>query len=251
MVRKLVVLGMLVSLVWTGRAAGASTAGAAVTIISPTARAWGLGQSYVAVADDATATYWNPGGLGFLEGTDVSLTHSKLVPMLADDVYFESVNLSHRVPDIGTFAMSLAYLSLGKWPRTDDAGNLIGEESSYEWALGGYYAFPLGKSNAFGIGLKAIYSALVAGEATGWSFAADAGILGHPLDWLSYGVALQNLGPNISYVNSDQSEPLYRTFRVGAALVPITTDFYSLLLSLESSKLLVEIKDIELSLIHI
>jgi len=33
--------------------------------IAPGARAAGMGESFAAVADDATATYWNPGGLGF------------------------------------------------------------------------------------------------------------------------------------------------------------------------------------------
>jgi long-subunit fatty acid transport protein len=33
-------------------------------LIAPGARAAGMGETFVAVADDATATHWNPAGLG-------------------------------------------------------------------------------------------------------------------------------------------------------------------------------------------
>ena len=47
------------SLTGTLRAQG--EAGAHCLIIPPSARANGLGQSYVAIADDATGIWWNPG----------------------------------------------------------------------------------------------------------------------------------------------------------------------------------------------
>ena len=33
--------------------------------ISPGARAGGIGEAYVSIADDASATFWNPAGLSF------------------------------------------------------------------------------------------------------------------------------------------------------------------------------------------
>ena len=42
-----------------------SEAGAIFLLISPGARASGMGETNVAVADDAYASYWNPAGLGF------------------------------------------------------------------------------------------------------------------------------------------------------------------------------------------
>lgn len=43
--------------------------------IGPTARAAGMGNGFVAVADDASATYWNPGGLVDVPRTSLHLDH--------------------------------------------------------------------------------------------------------------------------------------------------------------------------------
>ena len=42
------------------------------------ARPLGMGGSFVAISDDATATYWNPAGLGSLSHSEVSFMHSSL-----------------------------------------------------------------------------------------------------------------------------------------------------------------------------
>ena len=43
-----------------------SEAGAIFLLISPGARAGGMGEAQVAVANDVYASYWNPAGLAFL-----------------------------------------------------------------------------------------------------------------------------------------------------------------------------------------
>ena len=218
-------------------------------IISPSARAWGLGQSYVAVADDATAIYWNPGGLGFLDGTRFSLTHSQLIPMLADDVYFESLNMTHNIPEIGTVGLDLIYLTYGKWTATGTGGEVLGEFSSYEFAIGGYYGFALSDALAVGVGLKVsrVYLApatALTAEGAGWSFAADFGVLGR-LGWRwTYGIALQNLGPDMSFVSKDESAPLPRTLRAGISVIPFEGEAYNTLVSLEFTKALIGLDDI-------
>lgn len=241
----LIVLGLCAEVAAVGEAAAPSL------VISPSARAWGLGQSFVAVADDATAMYWNPGGLGLLEGTRFALTHSQLIPMLADDVYFETFNVCHNLPEIGTVGLSLIYLTYGKWWETTAGGEEVAEHTSYEFALGGYYALDLGKRIGVGIGLKLVHVFLApATEATGFkegagtSFAADIGILGRPLDWMSYGVAIQNVGPNMSFIQKEDSAPLPRTLRGGVAFTPLEGEQYTTLVSLEATKALIGLDEI-------
>ena len=41
----------------------------------PGARAGGMGKAHVAVANDAYANYWNPAGLGFLQGRGLAMMH--------------------------------------------------------------------------------------------------------------------------------------------------------------------------------
>ncbi len=64
---KLVVLLLTLLLVaaWAGQSwADISNAAVLFLRIAPGARAAGMGEAYVAIADDATATHWNPAGLG-------------------------------------------------------------------------------------------------------------------------------------------------------------------------------------------
>jgi long-subunit fatty acid transport protein len=68
----------------TQNAQAQSTAGAQSLLITPGARADAMGRAYVAVADDATATWWNPAALAFLEGDHFGAMNAQLVPGLAD-----------------------------------------------------------------------------------------------------------------------------------------------------------------------
>jgi len=51
------------------------TFGAQFLKIGPSARAAGMGHSFTAIADDASAAYWNPAGLVDVGGTSVHLDH--------------------------------------------------------------------------------------------------------------------------------------------------------------------------------
>jgi hypothetical protein len=171
--------------------------------------------------------------------------------MLADDVYFESINVSHSVPDIGTLGFNAIYLTYGKWWETTVGGDPVAEHTSYEFAFGGYYAFQLNSKNAFGVGLKVsrVYLAPATAqtnfvEGAGWSFAADFGLLGKINDRFSYGVALQNLGPDMSFVSKDESAPLPRTVRGGIAFRPFVGESYTTLVSLEATKALIGLGEI-------
>ncbi len=42
-------------------------------------RALALGGSYVAIADDASAVLWNPGGLGWLQRREFQTSHTNLI----------------------------------------------------------------------------------------------------------------------------------------------------------------------------
>jgi len=248
---KATILMMMFLVMGFTEAMAVGEAAAPSLIISPSARAWGLGQSFVAIADDATAMYWNPGGLGFLRGSHISLTHSQLIPMLADDVYYESFNFAHNMEKIGTVGFSAIYLTYGKWWETTPTGEQVEEHTSYEFALGGYYAFQLNSYNSLGVGLKISRVFLAPAtaqtgfvEGAGWSFAADFGFLGKVGDRFSYGIALQNLGPDMSFVSKDESAPLPRTLRGGIAVKPFLADTYASIVSVEVTKALIGLDEI-------
>jgi hypothetical protein len=245
------VLVLMTILICCSAALAVGEAAAPSLIISPSARAWGLGQSYCAVADDATAVYWNAGGLAFLDGTHISLTHSQLVPMLAPDVYYENISASYKLKSVGVLGLNLTYLTYGKWWETTVGGVPVAEHSSYEFSLGGYYSTKVTDNMALGLGLKVVHVYLAPPtestgfkEGAGWSFAADFGYLWKVHPKFTFGAALQNLGPDMSFIEKDDSAPLPRTLRFGIAVYPFVGGSYSSLISFDVSKALIGLDEI-------
>ncbi len=66
MFRKKIILGLLLLILLSAGTVNAERGRGAVLflLIGPGARATGMGEAFVALADDPTATYWNPAGLG-------------------------------------------------------------------------------------------------------------------------------------------------------------------------------------------
>lgn len=225
----------------------ASLAGAACLQIPPSARFNGLGQSGVALADDATASWWNPAGLGFMSGRTLGLMHSQLVPDLADDIYYEYAGWVHQLEGWGTYSINFIYLSYGESVKTTSSPDPEGTFTSYEFSPGLSYGVRLDENTAVGLGLKYVRVDLApassvpdpgAGEGAGGSVAVDLGVL-RRFGAYSAGLALTNFGPNISFIDAEQSDPLPRFFRVGAAGLVYKGDYGHVLLSADLNKLLV------------
>ena len=89
----------------TGTLRAQGESGAHSLIIPPGARANGLGQSYVAISDDATGIWWNPAGLAFVNRA-VDLMHSQLVPELASDDFYEYFHV--RNPEVSNHSQESA-----------------------------------------------------------------------------------------------------------------------------------------------
>ncbi len=228
--------------------AAASVAGAHSLQIPPGARANSLGQAFVALADDATASWWNPAGLGFMQGRTLGLMHSQLVPDLANDIYYEYAGWVHQLESWGTYSISLIYLSYGESVRTTDSPEAQGTFSSYEFAPAIAYGIRLDRSTAIGLSLKYVRVDLAPVSAVpdfdrdgaGSSVAVDLGFLRRFGDRLSLGAALTNFGPNISFINEEQSDPLPRHIKLGAAYLAYQNPNYGHIMVIgDFSKMLV------------
>ncbi len=225
------VVGMAILTVAAQAAVAQTSAGGISTQIPVGARAEGMGRSYSAIADDANATWWNPAGLGFLKGSNAALMHSRLVPSLANDVYFEYLAYTHEFEGWGSLGFSTAYLTYGETRAVDENGVDLGGFNSYEFVPEVTYGTRLTPNTAMGVGLKYIYVNLAPEWATGTgkpgtgkTFAADFGLLSHfalgERKWfpaMSVGFVLSNLGPNIAFIDEAQSDPIARTAKLGVA----------------------------------
>ena len=91
---------LLSTLITDIRAVG--EAGAIFLLITPGAGPAGTGEAQVAKADDAYASYFNPAGLAFLKGSELSLMHVNWLPNLADDLYYEYLGGRTYIENVGT-----------------------------------------------------------------------------------------------------------------------------------------------------
>jgi len=238
-------LGLLCILgAYAGTAHAQAEAGAQSLLIAPGARSDGMGRAYVAVANDANAVWWNPGALAFTTGHDISSMYTKLVPDLADDVFFSYTAYAQHVEGWGGIGFSLGYLSYGKSVATDVDGNELGTFTSYELAPTLAYGTELMKDMGFGVALKLVRVDLAPADKTqdraagrGTTFAADiGGLYKLPKIKSSVGLAIQNLGPNIAYIDQDQSDPLGRNVKLGVGVTPLETEVYRVLLAADVNK---------------
>jgi hypothetical protein len=220
--RRLVLMGLVLVGVAGASEAFAQTAALSLSL-PPTARANGMGQAYVALADDATATWWNPAGMGFLTTKDASLTYAKLVPDLADDVFFMFPTYTMPIKNVGTFGASLVYLSYGTSQATSSTGEDLGTFTSYEIAPTLSYGTTVAKTVGLGASFKYVRVQLSPditglGEGKGSTVAFDLGALYKYKDIANVGVTMQNLGPSISFIADSRKDPIYRNLKTGIAV---------------------------------
>jgi hypothetical protein len=230
---------LLVGFLQAATALAVSQSGVLFLMIAPGARASGMGESFVAVADDATASYWNPAGLAQQRGTEVALMHSKWFPEFTTDMYYDFACVSHHLEGVGTVGGHIIYFSYGDLPYTSERGpTILDLYHSYEVAISGSFGAEVARDISVGVNLKAIYSDLgpgqnvERGDGKAVSYATDLGLLYRsPFPILQFGAMVQNIGPDMMYVDANQSSPLPRNFKAGASLHLWNTTYNSLLLT--------------------
>ncbi|MBU1947638.1 MAG: hypothetical protein KJ927_02895, partial [Candidatus Eisenbacteria bacterium] len=80
----------------------------------------------------------------------------------------------------------------------------------------------------------------IEGEGKGNTFAADLGLLYRPTNTpVSLSAVVQNLGPNIVFLSSDDSQPIGRNLRLGLGLYLMETEDMGVLASFDFNKSLV------------
>jgi hypothetical protein len=230
-----------------------SIGGAQSLYIQPGARPSGMGDSFVAVADDASAIWWNPAGLGYLGAKhSFTLMHTELVPDWGD-VYYEYVAYAQRVEGLGTIGASIIYLTYGEQQATaPESPDIIGKFSSYEIIPSIAYGTTIGENLSLGLNLKFVYVRLAPGWATtegqegvGSTFAADFGAIYKLMHGrLALGGAIQHVGPRIAYIDEEQADPLPRNLRLGFGWTVLKDDSNRLLLVGDYNKSLVIYEDI-------
>jgi len=244
----LLVVGLL-SFAATAQAASVSQATLLFLKIAPGARPSGMGEAFVGLADDATATWWNPAGLGFQHGREFTMMYVRWLPQFnLSDLYYAYMAGTYEVPEWGTFGANIIFLNLGETQRTSETGQNLGTFSSYETAITGTYGALINRHLSLGVALKLAYSNLSptgagaeAGSGTATAVAADLGLLYKtPMRGLSLGMNLSNMGPKVSYIDRAQADPLPTTLKAGFAYKIIDQEYNKLTIVSDLNKELVK-----------
>jgi len=229
-------------------------------LLAPDSRAGGLGESGSGLADNSAAIFWNPAGIAFQSGSEVSITHSNWLPQFNLDLFYDYLTYRQYIEDIsGSITASITYMNFGEFVRTaEDSPDPIGTFRSFDAALTLGYATKLSNDWGLGFNFRIIHSRLSdqsvgeeqgSGVATSVSF--DIATMWRPEKFVlplidediggkfSLGANLSNLGPKIYYIDKAQADPIPTNFRFGFAYKVIDDEFNSLIYTLDFSKLLV------------
>lgn len=232
-----------------------STASVIWMTITPGARPNGMGEAFTALANDATASYWNPAGLAFADTSsqEITLQHSNWLPQLADDLYYEYLGYSNYIDGWGGVGGNITFMSMGEQLETTESGQELGEFYSYGIAATGSFGTEVAPGVSVGLGLKFIYDHLYYQDSgKGTSFAADLGVLYRMpmrqlgienIGQINLGASLANLGPNMSYGGNTENNPLPRTLRLGLAYIPFDSHLSRLRCTADYSKILTNVED--------
>jgi hypothetical protein len=211
--RRIISVAIFTILLGSGsRAFAVAESGVPSLTIPPGARPNGMGEAFAAVADDATASWWNVGGLAFMTKSNLAFMHSQLVPDLASDVYYEFLGYSSPAGDVGVWAVNLIYLTYGESIATDPAGTPLGTFTSWEGTLTGSFAMQFGDNVGAGLSMKFIRVDYAPEEFTqdnvegsGTSFAVDAAVSGSCRSSADFGLGEQRRS-DIAFIDREQSD---------------------------------------------
>lgn len=188
------------------------SAGLAFLKLGAGARAIGLGDAYVAVSGDASSIYWNPAGTVDVANIEVLLMHSEWFQGIRYDFVGGVSSDGERAFGVGMTGLYMDDLERRVGPDAEPDGHF----GVFDFALTGTYAQRLTEYLAVGGGLKYLSEKIDDEVASG--FAADLGatyrIPGVP--GLSAGLAVQNLGPQMKFIEDEFDLPV--TYRLGGAL---------------------------------
>jgi long-subunit fatty acid transport protein len=208
------------------------------------ARALGMGGAFVGLANDASAMYWNPGGIARLAQNEAIFVHANWIA----DISFNYGGVVIPVQDVGTFGVSFTSLTMGDMERTTEelpegTGTTF---SAGSFAVGLAYARSLTDWFSIGGNIKFIDEHIWNESATG--FALDVGtLLSTPFPGLKFGAGISNFGTKMhmsgddllvlkpistnagasqsvnAILSTDQFD-LPLTLRIGFAYQPLVTD---------------------------
>jgi opacity protein-like surface antigen len=222
---------------------------------APDSRHSGMGDVGVATSPDANSAHWNSGKLAFIkDDSGFSLSYSPWLGKLVNDMSVSYLTGFKRIDENSAFAFDLRYFNMGDIQLTDGLGNTLGEFNPRDIAIGGTYSRKLSQNLGLGISARFIHSNLSGAISSaggsearaGISVGADIGLyyqkpvfVGAKDGVWSWGLAMTNIGPKITYNSAEDLDYIPTNFRIGTAYMINLDPVNSITFALDFNKLMV------------
>ena len=192
--RRLVCLVFLLCLPLAARPDGNNYGAAEYLRQGAGARASGMGGAFAAVADDATAGYWNAAGLSQMELNEYQAAMQ--YAFLPNDMSTSFLSYAFLWPGIGNCSVAWMNFSVGSIETRDENANLLPPTSQSQNAFFlsyGRHAYEWVKGLSLGASLKVLYDSVADSSATGMG--VDLAALWQPVLYWDHtvGINVQNL----------------------------------------------------------
>jgi long-subunit fatty acid transport protein len=223
-------------------------------MISPDARAGGMGDQGAASAADVSSIHWNPAKLAFADKpVSFGVSYTPWLRALVNDMFIAYLSGYKKMKNDQAIGASLRYFSLGNITFTDVNGNTIRDFKPNEFAFDLAYSRKLSDYFSGGIALRYIHSNLTGGtqvegqdSKAGNTVAADVSVffqkeveIGNKDAILTSGANISNIGAKISYTESGVKNFIPTNLRLGTGLNFLLNDYNQLGFMLDFNKLLV------------
>ena len=177
-----------------------ATTAASFLEIGVGSRAIGMGGAFVAVADDATALYWNSAGIARLKKNEMVFIHTKWIA----DINYNYLGTVFPMGNAGVLGISITSLSTDEMlVRTIDMPEGTGEKFGVgDIAIGVAFAKSLTDRFSIGFNTKYIQQKIWNMSATG--FALDIGTLfTTQFNGMKIGMSVSNFGGKMQMLGKD------------------------------------------------
>ena len=231
------------------------TTGVPFLLITPDARAAGMGELGVATSADAYAQQWNPAKYAFSESkSGMGLSYTPYLRQLVDDIFLGNLTYFNKINERSAWATSLKYFSYGNVQFNKMmTGTIIdqGSKRPNEITLDLSYSLKLSESFSMSVAGRFLRSDLKIHTDMDATSANSLGVdiagfyqgssvdIGNFDGLIRAGFNISNVGPRLKYDEGGQMDFIPTNLRVGSGLDLIFDPSNVLGIYVEFSKLLV------------
>ena len=231
------------------------TTGVPFLLITPDARAGGMGELGVATSPDAYAQQWNPAKYAFIESDNgLGLSYTPYLRQLVDDIFLGSLTYFNKINERSAWAASLKYFSLGNIQFNESiAGTIVDQGSKRPNEITLDLSYSLKLSDKFSMSVAGRYirsdlkinidmdatSANTLGVDIAGFYQSNSFGIGNKDAVFRTGFNISNIGPRLKYDEGGQKDFIPTNLRIGSGIDFILDESNVLGINIEFSKLLV------------